>query len=165
MNIILIAAIANKRVIGKKGKIPWYLKEDLRHFKNLTSGSAVIMGRKTYESIGKPLPNRINIVLTRNPKNFSNIKEVTSTQEALKVALKTNKDIYIIGGEFVYKEFFPMAEKMYLTEINRNIKGGDVFFPCWSKKEWKEISRSSKKDVEKNISYSFVEYERKELNS
>ena len=95
MNIILIAAIANKRVIGKKGKIPWYLKEDLRHFKKLTSGSAVIMGRKTYESIGKPLPNRINIVLTRNPKNFSNIKEVTSTQEALKVALKTNKDIYI----------------------------------------------------------------------
>ena len=165
MNIILIAAIANKGVIGKKGKIPWYLKEDLQHFKNLTTGSTVIMGRKTYESIGKPLPNRINIVLTRNPKNISNIKEVTSIRGALKASLKIKKDVYIIGGEFIYREFLPMAGKMYLTEINLDIKGGDVFFPCWLKEEWREISRSSKKDVDQNINYSFVEYERKELNS
>lgn len=161
MNIILIAAIANKGVIGKEGKIPWYLKEDLQHFKNLTTGSIVIMGRKTYESIGKPLPNRNNIVLTRNPKNIKNIIEVTDTQEALNTALKINKDIYVIGGEFIYREFLPMAVKMYLTEIDLDVKGGDVFFPYWSKKEWKEISRFSKKDIDQNISYSFVEYERK----
>tara|TARA_B100000029_G_scaffold483487_1_gene534692 strand:+ start:662 stop:1147 length:486 start_codon:yes stop_codon:yes gene_type:complete len=161
MNIILIAAIANNGVIGKEGKIPWYLKEDLQHFKNLTTGSIVIMGRKTYESIGKPLPNRNNIVLTRNPKNIKNIIEVTDTQEALNTALKINKDIYVIGGEFIYREFLPMAVKMYLTEIDLDVKGGDVFFPYWSKKEWEEISRFSKKDIDQNISYSFVEYERK----
>ena len=109
MNIILIAALANNRVIGKEGKIPWNLKEDLARFKKLTSNSVVIMGRKTYESIGKPLSNRINLVMTRNAKEIKGLKVVPNSQVALEVASTYSKDIFIIGGENIYREFLPFS--------------------------------------------------------
>ena len=160
MKISLIAAFAEEGVIGKDGKIPWTLKEDLKHFKNKTEGCSVVMGRKTYESIGRPLPNRLNIVMTRNPKRQEGIKEVSNTKDALKVASSYSDEIFIIGGEKIYEEFLPLATKMYLTKIDIKVKG-DTFFPSWNKNEWKELSKQDKKDVDQGIEYWFLEYERK----
>ena len=159
MNIALVAAVAKNRVIGRQGKIPWHIKDDLLHFKNLTTASAVIMGRKTYESIGKPLPNRTNIVMTRRPGRLKDIREVYSKNQALAVALEFSKDIYIIGGENIYREFLPLAKKMFLTEIALEVSG-DTHFPEWEKKEWIEVSRINKEDQSQDIKYSFVEYKR-----
>ena len=160
MKISLIAAFAEEGVIGKDGKIPWTLKEDLKHFKNKTEGCSVVMGRKTYESIGRPLPNRLNIVMTRNPKRQEGIKEVSNTKDALKVASSYSDEIFIIGGEKIYEEFLPLATKMYLTKIDIKVNG-DTFFPSWNKNEWKELSKQDKKDVDQGIEYWFLEYERK----
>ena len=159
MNIALVAAVAKNRVIGRQGKIPWHIKDDLLHFKNLTTASAVIMGRKTYESIGEPLPNRTNIVMTRRPGRLKDIREVYSKNQALAVALEFSKDIYIIGGENIYREFLPLAKKMFLTEIALEVSG-DTHFPEWAKKEWIEVSRINKEDQSQDIKYSFVEYKR-----
>ena len=160
MKISLIAAFAEEGVIGKDGKIPWTLKEDLKHFRNKTEGCSVVMGRKTYESIGRPLPNRLNIVMTRNPKRQEGIKEVSNTKDALKVASSYSDEIFIIGGEKIYEEFLPLATKMYLTKIDIKVNG-DTFFPSWNKNEWKELSKQDKKDVDQGIEYWFLEYERK----
>jgi len=160
LKISLIAAFAEEGVIGKDGKIPWTLKEDLKHFKNKTEGCSVVMGRKTYESIGRPLPNRLNIVMTRNPKRQEGIKEVSNTKDALKVASSYSDEIFIIGGEKIYEEFLPLATKMYLTKIDIKVNG-DTFFPSWNKNEWKELSKQDKKDVDQGIEYWFLEYERK----
>ena len=159
MNIALVAAVAKNRVIGRQGKIPWHIKDDLLHFKNLTTASTVIMGRKTYESIGKPLPNRTNIVMTRRPGRLKDIREVYSKNQALAVALEFSKNIYIIGGENIYREFLPLAKKMFLTEIALEVSG-DTHFPEWAKKEWIEVSRINKEDQSQDIKYSFVEYKR-----
>ena len=160
MKISLIAAFAEEGVIGKDGKIPWTLKEDLKHFRNKTEGCSVVMGRKTYESIGRPLPNRLNIVMTRNPKRQEGIKEVSNTKDALKVASSYSDEIFIIGGEKIYEEFLPLATKMYLTKIDIKVNG-DTFFPSWNKNEWKELSKQDNKDVDQGIEYWFLEYERK----
>ena len=160
MIISLIAAFAEEGVIGKDGKIPWTLKEGLKHFRNQTEGCSVVMGRKTYESIGRPLPNRLNIVMTRNPKRQEGIKEVSNTKDALKVASSYSDEIFIIGGEKIYEEFLHLATKMYLTKIDIKVNG-DTFFPSWNKNEWKELSKQDKKDVDQGIEYWFLEYERK----
>ena len=160
MKISLIAAFAKDSVIGKDGKIPWTLKEDLKHFRNKTEGCSVVMGRKTYESIGGPLPNRLNIVMTRNPKKLEGVKEVTNKEEALEIASSYSDEVFVIGGEKIYEEFLPMATKMYLTKIDIKVKG-DSFFPKWSLNDWKELSRNDKKDLDQNIKYCFLEYKRK----
>ena len=160
MKISLIAAFAEERVIGKNGKIPWTLKEDLKHFRNKTEGCSVVMGRKTYESIGRPLPNRLNIVMTRNPKKLEGVKEVGNTKEALKIASSYSDEVFIIGGEKIYEEFLPLATKMYLTKIDIKVNG-DAFFPSWNIGEWKELSKQDKKDLDQGIKYCFLEYKRK----
>ena len=160
MKISLIAAFAEERVIGKEGKIPWTLKEDLKHFRNKTEGCSVVMGRKTYESIGRPLPNRLNIVMTKNPKKLKGVKEVTNTEEALEIASSYSEEVFIIGGEKIYEEFLPMATKMYLTKIDIKVKG-DAFFPNWNLNDWKEFSKLDKKDLDQDIKYCFLEYRRK----
>ncbi len=161
MKISLIAALAKQRAIGKDGNIPWTIKEDLRYFKNRTDGLALIMGRKTFESIGKPLPNRKNIIMTRTPKNISGAYEVTDKDQAIKVASSFSDEVFIIGGERIYEEFLPLASKMYLTEIDILVKA-DTYFPEWKKSDWIEISREDREDLEQKIKFSFVEYERKE---
>ncbi len=160
MKISLIAAFAEERVIGKEGKIPWTLKEDLKHFRNKTEGSSVVMGRKTYESIGRPLPNRLNIVMTKNPKMLEGVKEVSNRREALEIASSYSNEVFIIGGEKIYEEFLPMATKMYLTKIDIKTKG-DAFFPKWNVNDWEELSRQDKEDLNQNIKYCFLEYKRK----
>ena len=160
MGISLIAALSNNNVIGVNGKIPWKLKEDLIHFKKTTLGSAIIMGRKTFESIGKPLAERLNIVMTSNPKGLDGIQEVSSIENAIKVGLNFSENIFVIGGQSIYETFLPISTKMYLTFIDIEVSG-DTFFPKWDKSEWEEVSRKRFKNKIKEIEYSFVEFNRK----
>lgn len=160
MNISLIAALDKGRVIGNKGQIPWYLIEDLKHFQKITKFSAVIMGRKTFESIGKPLPDRLNVVMTRTPRGITGVEEVQSKEEALEVASSFSEEVFVIGGENIYTEFMPLAVRMYLTIVNLKVEG-DTFFPKWDEEQWIEVSNTKKVDKSKNIKFSFVEYLRK----
>ena len=122
MEIILIAAVSKDKVIGKQGGIPWKIKEDLSFFKEKTLNSPIIMGRATYNSIGRPLPNRLNIVMTRSVKNTEGVTEVTSVEKAIEAA-SVNRDsskVYIIGGENIYKEFLPIACLLYTSPSPRD---------------------------------------------
>ena len=160
MEIILIAAVSKDKVIGKQGGIPWKIKEDLSFFKEKTLNSPIIMGRATYNSIGRPLPNRLNIVMTRSAKNTEGVTEVTSVEKAIEAASvnKESSKVYIIGGENIYKEFLPIAHRMIITEVDLCIKDGDTFFPEWNISEWKEQSRDQRE--ENGTRFSFVEYTR-----
>ena len=156
MEIFLIAAVDKNLAIGKDGKIPWHIKEDLQYFQQNTLNTAMIMGRSTFESIGKPLPNRQNIVMTRSPANREGVIEVLDAESAIKEAKKASSKISIIGGESIYKEFLPLASKLLITEINITVEGADTFFPVWTKQKWTEKSRIN--STENGIEYSFVEY-------
>ena len=160
MEIILIAAISKDRVIGQQGGIPWTIKKDLIFFKEKTLNSTIIMGRATYHSIGRPLPNRLNIVMTRSAKNTEGVTEVTSVKKAIETASKSkdSSKVYVIGGENIYKEFLPIAHRMIITEVELDIEGGDTFFPEWSISEWQEQSRDQRE--ENGVKFSFVEYTR-----
>ena len=160
MNISLVSAFDAGKVIGYKGNIPWNLKEDLEHFKRLTEGAAVIMGRKTFESIGHPLSNRLNIVMTRNLKGLDGVEEAKTKEKAIEIASYFSEDIYVIGGEDIYSEFMGIATKMYLTKVKLNVRG-DAFFPNWDESLWEEVSRRDSYDLEQNIEYSFFLYQRK----
>ena len=157
MKKIIIAAMGKQRTIGKNGEIPWHFPEDLRHFKEKTSGHAVVMGRKTFQSLPssfKPLPDRENIVLTRSdfsPKNDS-VKVASSLEEAWKKA--GNEKVFIIGGESIYEQTLSQADKMILTKIDAEYSG-DTFFPEYSEENWREVERIDKDEL------SFVEYQRK----
>ena len=146
MNIAIIAAMSTDGTIGDRGKIPWHISEDLKRFKRLTMGHPVIMGRKTYESIGKPLPGRTNIVLSRTG---------TSLASALEQCRQRNEDmVFIIGGAEVYRQALPMADTLLITEVHRQV-AGDTKFPDYDRNEWAEAAR------EDGPEYSFVEYVRK----
>lgn len=160
MNISIIVAFANNRVIGLNNQLPWNLPSDLKHFKEITMGKPVIMGRKTYESIGRPLPGRKNIVLTRI-KHFdiAGCTVVHSLEEALIVA-EDGEEVFVIGGETVYREALPLADKMVITHIHADFEG-DAFFPEWDLAQWQEVSREDHEPDEKNkYPYSFVVYQR-----
>jgi len=156
MEIFLIAAVDKNLAIGKNGKIPWHIKEDLQFFQKNTLNTAMIMGRSTFDSIGKPLPNRKNIVMTNSPTNREGVFEVCDIESAIKEAKKDSNKISIIGGQSIYKEFMPLANKLLITEIDIVVERADTFFPAWDKKEWTEQSRIN--SMENGIEYSFVEY-------
>lgn len=140
MSFALVAAIAANRVIGKNNKLPWYIPEDLQHFYQLITNKPVIMGRKTYESIGKPLPSSRNIVLTRNLQlKLPSCEVVHSLDEVLN---SFRGIAMIIGGATVYQQFLPLAERMYLTLIEHAFVG-DSYFPQWQANEWKTIEEST----------------------
>lgn len=154
--ISIIVAMSKNRVIGVKNSLPWHISEDLKRFKRLTTGYPIIMGRKTFESIGKPLPERRNIVISRNQNlKVQDVEVVKSIEDALKICSSENL-IYIIGGEQIYNLAMPYANNIHLTEVNKEVEG-DAFFPEFDKKEWKEIARENSKDFN-DTSYSFVEY-------
>ena len=157
MLISLIVAIGRNRVIGKDNSLPWKLPEDMKRFKELTTGKPVIMGRKTFESIGRPLPNRINIILTRD-KNYKleGCLVVHSAEKALKAA-KGSDEVMVIGGEQIFKEFLPIANRMYLTFIDENFEG-DTYFPKYNENEWKELNREEHRNDK--YKYVFIELER-----
>ena len=124
----LIVARSRNNVIGKNGEIPWKIKGEQKQFRELTTGNVVVMGRKSYEEIGHPLPGRKNIVVSKT-KNFvgENLVTVTSLQEALTIS--QGKNVYISGGYGLFQEVLPFVEKMYITEIDTEVHNGDVFFP------------------------------------
>jgi dihydrofolate reductase len=149
MQISLIAAMDRKRVIGRGNQLPWHLPADLKHFKALTMGKPILMGRKTYASIGKPLPGRVNIILTHD-ENFQAEGCIVahSLAEAHSTAGKI-EELMVIGGSQLFEQALPLAKCMYLTFIDSDIPG-DTFFPAWDSTEWQEISREHHPADEKN---------------
>lgn len=156
MTVSLIAAMSRNRVIGKGGTLPWNVPEDMKFFMRTTLGHAVIMGRKTYDSMGKPLPRRRNIVVTRSPDFRAEGTEVARTvEEAIALAKTTDPEPFVIGGAEIYRAALPHAQRMYITYIPMVVEGGDTFFPELPA-EWREVARR----VGETEGVEFVTYER-----
>lgn len=161
MLLSIIVAMAKNRVIGNKGKIPWHLPEDLKRFKQLTMGHPIIMGRKTFDSIGKPLPGRTNIVITRN-KQFSaqGVVRADNLDDAIRKAGGQN-EIFVIGGAEIYREALPRADKIYLTLIEQEFEG-DTFFPeVELEKEFRIVEEGeSQRSAKSGLLFRFITYQR-----
>jgi len=156
MRISLIVALARNRVIGRDNQLPWRLSADLQHFKRLTMGKPIVMGRKTCESIGRPLPGRTNIVVTRDSSfSAAGCRVVHSIDEAL-VAAGGADEVMIMGGENLYSQLLPRADRLYLTEVQADVSG-DAWFPEFDQTQWQELERESHRADEKNeFDYDFV---------
>lgn len=143
MNVSIIVAMSKNRVIGKDNDMPWHLSDDLKNFKKITINKTIIMGRLTYDSIGKPLPERNNIVLSRNLKN-SKVMVLDNLEEALNIS-RNEEEVFIIGGADLYSQTINLVNKLYLTSINYEIDG-DKYFPKFDEEEWDVVdSRFYKK--------------------
>ncbi|MCW8810057.1 MAG: dihydrofolate reductase [Ignavibacteriaceae bacterium] len=152
MKVIIISAIAQNKVIGRSnGEMPWHVKEEFQHFKKTTLGSPVIMGRKTFETLGKPLKGRENIIITRNSNfqlNFKEVKIFHSIQDSIKYCeLKNYDKAFIIGGGQIYKQALPLADEMILSYMKFEAEG-DIFFPEYKKDNWEKISTEDLKQFE-----------------
>ena len=164
MKISMIAAMGKNRVIGLNNQMPWHLPADLQWFKKTTLGCPIIMGRKTYDSIGRPLPGRLNIILSRN-KNLliDGCSVVDSLEDALILAKKENNEqneIFITGGAHLYNHFITDADRLYLTLIDEVFEG-DTYFPDYTQYNWEEVNRIENQPDEKNPhAYSFVTLDR-----
>lgn len=159
--IALIAAVAHNGVIGVDNQLPWRLPEDMRRFRDLTTGHSVIMGRRTWESIGKPLPGRQNIVVTRaRAPAVPGVEFASSLDAALAIADRP-EPVFVIGGEALYREALPRADLLYLTEILRDFEG-DARFPDFDRARWLETSRTvhDALDAGGGFAYHFASYER-----
>lgn len=154
--ISIIAAMAHNRVIGKEGALPWHLPADLQHFKSLTLGKPVIMGRKTFASIGKPLQGRQNIVLTRDPQfQAQGVTVAHSWRDAL-IACGSVEEVMVIGGAELYAQVLPEADWLFLTLVDQEI-AGDTYFPAWSTTEWQEVQRIERPaDAENPYAMTFL---------
>lgn len=160
MEFSIIVATSKNNVIGRDGGIPWHLSADLKRFKSLTTGHPIVMGRRTFESIGRPLPGRRNIVITNSVNAIEGCDVIKSVDDLLNDK-SLDGMIFIIGGGEIYKQFLPYAKKVYLTEVETEIADGDTFFPELNPMEWIEVGRESHEADEKNdFNYSFVDYER-----
>ncbi len=158
--VFIIAAVGKNGEIGKDNDLIWRIPEDLRRFKALTMGNTVIMGRQTFWSIGKKLPGRFNIVLSRDPQfRAPGIWVRPSVDSALALAACFGKPVFVIGGRKVYESFMPLADKLYLTEIDARAPEADVYFPDFRPEEWEreQVSELQKKGT---LSYRFVTYRR-----
>jgi dihydrofolate reductase len=158
--VALIAAVARNGIIGAGNRLPWHLPEDLTRFRTLTSGHTVIMGRKTWESIGKPLRNRQNIVVSRQlGLRLDGAAVAHSLDEALAMAARPDP-VFVIGGEALYRSALPLAALLYLTEIERDFHG-DARFPPFERAEWREIAREAREPASsEGFAYHFATYER-----
>lgn len=139
MTLSLVVAASSNNVIGRDGGLPWHLPDDLRQFKRLTMGKAVIMGRNTYESIGRPLPDRRNIVMTRNADYVADGCDVVSSVSEAIDALEGAEEAMIIGGGQVYRDFLPLADRIYLTRVQAEVEG-DTYFPEIDEATWRLVS-------------------------
>jgi dihydrofolate reductase len=162
--IALVAALARNRVIGRRNELPWRLPEDLRRFKTLTLGHPVVMGRKTHESIlgalGRPLPGRLNIVVTRSTDYAAPGCIVATSLEAALAAAPPAEEIFVIGGAEIYRAALATADRLHLTEIDADYDG-DAWFPKLPPDRWREVSRESRPHgAEFPHDYAFVVYER-----
>jgi dihydrofolate reductase len=164
MKISLIVAASQNNVIGLNNQLPWHLPEDLQYFKAVTMGKPILMGRKTYESIGRPLPGRTNIVLTRDA-NWSAegvvvVNDLDSARAASEKACVTAgvDELMIIGGEQIYRKFLPVADKLYLTKVEAVVEG-DAYFPAIDPDQWQQVTEKIPEKIG-NYSYRFVVLER-----
>ena len=158
--LALIAAVAVNGVIGRRGQLPWHLPDDLKRFKELTYGHAIIMGRRTYESLGRPLPGRSNVVLSRTPVAAEGVVTAASLQEALRVAADSPSPAFIIGGGVLYAAALPLVQTMHLTELDEAVEG-DAYFPPYDKSQWKRVSEvRHERDARHGIGFRFCTYER-----
>ncbi|WP_305909803.1 type 3 dihydrofolate reductase [Methylomarinum sp. Ch1-1] len=156
MKISLIVAMASNRVIGVDNRMPWHLSADLKKFKQLTMGSPILMGRKTFESIGRPLPGRRNIIISRNPSYQQPGCDVFNDLQAALDSCRNNDEIFIIGGAKLYKTMLPRADFLYLTEIQQDF-AGDTRFPEFDRQQWQEVERQDIDDDESvDFCYSFI---------
>ena len=162
MIISLIAAMGKDRVIGIDNRLPWRLPADMKHFRALTLGKPVLMGRKTFDSIGKPLPGRTNIVVSQDPDfQPEGVTVARSIAEALAAGREAD-EIMVIGGASFYAQLLPRAQRLYLTEIHQEF-AGDAFFPAWDPRQWREIERDDHAADGDNIyPYSFITLARRE---
>lgn len=152
--VVLVAAVADNGVIGAEGELPWHLPDDLAHFKRVTTGNVVIMGRKTYDSIGRPLPKRTNIVVTRQADwSVDGVITAPSLTEALALAEEYDGDAMVIGGGQIYELAMPLADRQVLTEVH-SAPDGDAYYPPFDREEWVETDR------EPRGGYDFVWLER-----
>ena len=155
MNLALICAMAENRTIGRNNRLPWKLPEDLKYFKRTTMGNSIIMGRKTWESIGRPLPGRTNIVISRDSNyEAEKAKVVNSLGAAITLAenlaaIDGSKEAFIIGGAGLYKEALPLADRFHLTRVHAQVEG-DTFLAEFNEDEWKEVSRKYFKKSDTN---------------
>lgn len=140
MRISLIAAASTNRVIGVDGALPWHLPDDFRHFRNTTMGSPVVMGRRTWASIGKPLPGRTNIIMTRQRDYTAEGALLVHSQDAALAAAGDAQELFVIGGGEIYVRFLPLAHRVYLTLVDAEVEG-DVVFPELGETEWELVSR------------------------
>jgi dihydrofolate reductase len=162
MTVSIIAAISKNYAIGKDNRLIWHLPADLKLFKSLTTGHCIIMGRKNYESIGRPLPNRTNIIISRNKDlKVEGCISVNSLDNAIKLAKEKNEtEAFIIGGGEIYKQALPVTDKMYISWIGEQFEA-DVFFPQINFSEWKLVKQENHGKDEKNkYDFRFCEYER-----
>ena len=156
--ISIIVAMSDNYVIGLKNKLPWHISADLKNFKNITLGNPIIMGRKTYDSIGKPLKDRDNIVISRdNSLKIDGVEVVDSLEKAIFMAAEA-PEIFIIGGQQIYQIALPIATHMYVTKVEGNIEG-DAYFPDYNQQEWREVGREDL-ITEDNLKFSFLKYEK-----
>ncbi len=167
MKTALIVAMAQNRVIGRNNKLPWYLPNDLKYFKQVTMGKPIIMGRLTFESIGKPLPGRVNIVVTRNSEwQAEGVRVSHSLDEACELAasiaqIDGQHEVMVIGGDQIYQAALPMVDRLYLTEVHAEVDG-DAYFPEFDRESWQEVVREDFEASEPNpYAYSFVVLDRK----
>lgn len=160
--ITIIVAKSENNIIGNDNQLIWHLPNDLKHFKQLTSGHPIIMGRKTYESLGKPLPNRTNVVITRNKDwNPEGILVMNSLQDAIEKSKEIDEEVYIIGGGNIYEQAMDWADALEATEVHQTFEG-DTKFPEIDLAIWEETSREDfEKDEKHEYDYSFVRYERR----
>jgi dihydrofolate reductase len=164
MQLAVIVAQSENRVIGCENRLPWRLPEDLRYFKQVTMGKPIIMGRKTFESIGRPLPGRDNIVITRDPgwraEGVTVVRSPAAALERLCQAEPAVKEAMVIGGAEIYRQMLPQAERLYLTQVHAQVEG-DALFPELVQDEWCEVSREDHPASGDNpYPYSFIVMER-----
>ena len=161
MKISLIVAMSSNRAIGLGGQMPWHLSADLMRFKQITMGYPIIMGRLTFESIGRPLPGRCNIVVSRNPNyKVEGGTVVDSVESAISHACQLADEVFVIGGSTLYESALPLAETLYITQINQDV-AGDTFFPNFDRKNWAEIEREDVLDDAKvSFTYCFLKLQK-----
>lgn len=164
--IALIWAMARNRVIGYRNTLPWRLPADMQHFKALTSGHTVIMGRKTYESLGRALPNRVNIVISRNPEYVpAGCLVANNPEQAIDMARQHptsgEQEIFVIGGENLYHQMLPRADRLYITQVDAEVEG-DAWFPEFDRDDWRELARRQLPADDRNpYACTFLTLERK----
>ncbi len=161
MKLSIIVAMASNRAIGLNNQIPWRLPADLKHFKAITMGKPVIMGRLTFESIGKPLPGRTNIIISRTPGyRQCGCVVVSTVDNALCVASRQSSEVFVIGGAALYEALLPRADCVYLTMIHKDFSG-DTFFPELDSEQWREVAREDvDNDPQSMFGYSFLQLEK-----